>query len=136
MSLPLVAVNVALFENKVFTDITKLRCLVLVLQSCLTLCNPMDHSPSGCSVHGILQARILEWVAIPFSRDLPNSWNPGLSHAISLPSEPIGHRKKIIIHGPGFAFCVKSWRVRMGESSWGNFKQDAFGNSSWLSVAF
>jgi len=32
----------------------------------------MDHSPPGSSVHGILQARILEWVAIPSSRDLPN----------------------------------------------------------------
>ena len=38
------------------------------LQSCLTLCNPLDRSPPGCSVRGILQARILEWVAISFSR--------------------------------------------------------------------
>ena len=37
------------------------------LQSCLTLCNPMDCSLPGSSVHGISQARILEWVAIPFS---------------------------------------------------------------------
>ena len=41
---------------------------VLLAQSCLTLCDPMDSSPQGSSVHGILQARILEWVAIPFSR--------------------------------------------------------------------
>ena len=39
----------------------------LVTQSCLTLCHPMDCSPPGSSVHGVLQARILEWVAIPFS---------------------------------------------------------------------
>ena len=39
------------------------------LQSCLTLCDPMDCSPPGSSVHGILQARILEWVAIPSSRE-------------------------------------------------------------------
>ena len=39
-----------------------------LLQSCLTLCNPMDCSLPGSSVHGILQARILEWVAITFSR--------------------------------------------------------------------
>ena len=39
-----------------------------VSQSCLTLCDPMDCSLPGSSVHGILQARILEWVAIPFSR--------------------------------------------------------------------
>ena len=41
---------------------------VLVTQSCLTLCDPMDCSLPGSSVHGILQARVLEWVAIPFSR--------------------------------------------------------------------
>ena len=41
---------------------------VLVAQSCPTLCDPMDCSPPGSSVHGILQARILEWVAISFSR--------------------------------------------------------------------
>ena len=41
--------------------------VVLVAQSCLTLCDPKDCSPPGSSLHGILQARILEWVAIPFS---------------------------------------------------------------------
>ena len=41
---------------------------VLVTQSCPTLCNPMDCSPSGSYVHGILQARILEYVAMPSSR--------------------------------------------------------------------
>ena len=46
---------------------------VLVSQLCQTLCDPMECSPPGFSVYGILQARILEWVAIPFSRDLPNS---------------------------------------------------------------
>ena len=40
----------------------------LVTQSCLALCHPMDCGPPGSSVHRILQARILEWVAIPFSR--------------------------------------------------------------------
>ena len=43
---------------------------VKVTQSCPTLCNPVD-----CTAHGILQARILEWVAFPFSGDLPN---PGI----------------------------------------------------------
>ena len=37
---------------------------VLIAQSCPTLCDPMDCSPPGSSVHGILQARILEWVAV------------------------------------------------------------------------
>ena len=42
---------------------------VLVTQSGLTFCNPMEYSPPGSSVHRILQATVLEWVAIPFSRD-------------------------------------------------------------------
>ena len=68
-------------------------CLSVVAQSCPTLCDPMDCSPPDSSVHGILQARILEWVAISFSRDLPN---PGIklgssaSQADALPSEPPG----------------------------------------------
>ena len=42
------------------------------LQSCLTLCDPMDYRPPGSSVHGILQARILEWAAMPSSRGKKN----------------------------------------------------------------
>ena len=42
--------------------------LSLVAQSCPTLCDPMDCSLPGSSVHGIFQARVLEWVAIAFSR--------------------------------------------------------------------
>ena len=38
------------------------------LQSCPTLCDPIDGSPPGSSVHGIFQARVLEWVAVAFSR--------------------------------------------------------------------
>ena len=41
---------------------------MLIAQLCLTLWDPTDYSPPGSSVHRILQARILEWVAIPFSR--------------------------------------------------------------------
>ena len=47
--------------------------LVLVAQSCPVLCDPMDYSPPGSSFHGILQARILEWLAILFSR--ASSWS-------------------------------------------------------------
>ena len=46
----------------------RVKVTVLVTQSCLTLCNPTDYSPTGSSVHGIHQAGILEWVAIAFSR--------------------------------------------------------------------
>ena len=46
----------------------KTKGIVKVAQSCLTLCNPMNCRLTGSSVHGILQARILGWVALPFSR--------------------------------------------------------------------
>jgi len=68
-------------------------CYVLVAQACLTLCGSMNCSPTGSSVHGILQARTLEWVAIPFSPDLYNPWvKPGSPTLLkdSLPSEPPG----------------------------------------------
>ena len=58
------------------------------LPSCLTLCGPMDCIPPGSSVHGALQARILEWVAMPSSRDLPN---PGIE-PVSLTSTCLGRR--------------------------------------------
>ena len=57
------------------------RVKVSVAYSCPAVCNPMDCSPLGSSVHGILKARILEWVSIPFSRR--SSWqgsNLGLLH--------------------------------------------------------
>ena len=41
---------------------------VLVTLSCTTVCDPVDYNPPGSSVHGVLQARILEWIAISFSR--------------------------------------------------------------------
>ena len=66
---------------------------VLVTLSCPTLCDPMNHSPPGSSVHGILQARILDWIAISFSRDLPNPVIEPRSPTLqvdSLSSEPQG----------------------------------------------
>ena len=61
---------------------------VLVAQSCLTLCNPMVCSLPGSSVHGILQAKILEWVAIPFPGDLSD---PGIKQCIL-------HCRQILYH--------------------------------------
>ena len=64
---------------------------MLVTQLCPTLCDPMDCSLPGSSVHGICQARTLEWVVIPFSRDLPDPEIEMPSPALqvdSLPSEP------------------------------------------------
>ena len=59
-----------------------------VAQSCPTLCDPMDYT-----VHGILQARILEWVAISFSRDLPN---PGI-----VPGSPALQADALLSKPPG-----------------------------------
>ena len=46
----------------------EMKVKVLVTQLCPTLCDSMDYSPPGSSLHGILQPGIVEWVAIPFSR--------------------------------------------------------------------
>ena len=47
-------------------------CVYSFTELCLTICNPMDYSPPGSFVHGVLQGRILEWVFVPFSRG--SSW--------------------------------------------------------------
>ena len=60
-----------------------------VAQLCLTLCDPMDCSLPGSSIHGIFQARILEWIAISFSRGSSQPRSPALQ-ADALPSEPPG----------------------------------------------
>ena len=66
---------------------------VLTAQSCPTLCDPMDCSPPGYSVHRTFQARILEWIAISSSRDLPNQGIESASHALAgrfFTTEPLG----------------------------------------------
>ena len=71
--------------------------MFLVAQPCLTLCDPVDCSLPGSSVHGILQARILEWVACPSPGDLPDPGirprSPALqadSLPAELPGKPVG----------------------------------------------
>ena len=64
-------------------NIYQIMCLyeTVVTQLCPTLCDPTDYSPPASSVHGILQARIVEWVAIPFSRRyLRLRSNEGIMH--------------------------------------------------------
>ena len=68
------------------TNLEKKKERKLVAQLCLTLCDPMDCSLPSSSVHGVLQARVLEWVAISFSR---GSSRPRLE-ADALTSEPPG----------------------------------------------
>ena len=65
----------------------------LVAHSCPTLCDPMNCSPPGSSIYGIFQARILEWVAISFSGDLPNPGTEPRSPALRADSKPAGKAK-------------------------------------------
>ena len=64
--------------------------VVVLTQSRLALCDPMDCNPAGSSVHGISQARKLDWVAISFSRgsSQPRAQTRVFCIADSLPSEP------------------------------------------------
>ena len=72
----LLATLIQLLNYTSISDMWIASPIVLVTQSCPILCDPMDCSPPDSSVHGILQARILEWVAIPFSRgsSWPRDW--------------------------------------------------------------
>ena len=83
---------------------------VLVAQLCLTLCNPIDCSLQGSSVCGILQARILEWVAISFSRRSSQSryqtWSLALQEDSFL-SEPTG--KTVSITSASHKFTEVEW---------------------------
>ena len=67
------------------------RIICLVAKSCLTLCDPMDCSLPGSSVHGILQGRILKWVAISFSKgsSWPRDWTHFLNRILWL--KPLSH---------------------------------------------
>ena len=90
--------STAFFSSMAFLLVSE---LVLVAQSCPTLCDPMDCSLPTSSVYGILQARILEWIDIPFSR---GSSRPRIElrsptlQADALPSEPPGKVKIYIFH--------------------------------------
>ena len=65
---------------------------VLITQSCLTLCDPMDCSLPGSSVPGILQAGILVWVAMPSPVDLPNPGIEPAPLALQVDSLPLSHQ--------------------------------------------
>ena len=79
---------------------------VLVAQSCPTLWDPMDYSPPGSSVHGILQARILEWGAISFSRDL---LDPRIEPRF--PWSPAVAGRFFTVWAPGKPQCISTWML-------------------------
>ena len=79
-------------------------------QSCLTLCDPMDYSLRGSSVHGHLQERIMEWVAMPFSRGSSQPRDRTASYvfpALQVDSLPLG--------SPGKAQCMIGMQFSAGK---------------------
>ena len=91
-----------------------------VAQSCPTLCNPIDSSPPGSSVHGIFQARVLEWVAISFS----NLDSILKNRDITLPSRV--HLVKAMVFSIVLYGCV-SWTIKKAEHQ----RNDAFELWCW-----
>ena len=81
--------NTVILVNNTTLHTSKLLSESEVAQSCLTLCDPVDCSSPGSSVHGVLQARKLEWVAISFSRGSSllgdGTWSPALQIVGSRP---------------------------------------------------
>ena len=86
---------------------TSLNMKVLVAQSCLTLCDPMDCSPPGSSVHGVLQARILEWIAIPFSNTICEGQKKQTSKGSSMPLL-FGPEGEAITQG---GLLITTWKI-------------------------
>ena len=80
-----------------------------LLQSCLTLCDPVDPSPLGSSAHGILQARILEWVPCPPPGDFSDPGIEPASHLLHWQADslPLALPGKFFDHGP--AVKVNIW---------------------------
>ena len=82
---------------------------LLVTKLCLTLCDPMDFSPPASSVHGILQARILQWVAMPFSRG--SSWPRDWTHVFCIGRWVLYHWAICCVHSlrPGTLAISHNW---------------------------
>ena len=83
-----------------------------------TVCNPMDRSPLGSSVHGILQARILEWVAISFSRRF--SWPRDQTHLSCIEDGLLHCRRMLYLWAitsfdhMAHSYLVTNWEFRAG----------------------
>ena len=101
--------------KKLETTLMVVKVQVIVSQLCLTLCHPMDCSLPGSSVHGILQARILEWDAISFSRasSWPRDQTPvsmlacrffTICVTMDVPTSMIGSTFKVFVSSRSFFF--------------------------------
>ena len=92
------------------------------LQLCLTLWDTMDGSPTGSSVHGLLQARILNWVAMASSRDLPN-----LEIESPSPEAPALQADSFTTEPPGKTMSDNPWPLTQ-TLMYGNFKVPCYVN--------
>ena len=95
-----------------------------VAQSCPTLGDPMDYSLPGFSVYGILQARVLKWVAISFSRGSshPRDWSRvscivGRCFTIWATREVLSNHKAIVLGAPNFSLFIPFFRDSSANSS-------------------
>ena len=105
---------------KSWTQLKPLKVKMWVPQSCLTLWDLIDHSPLDSSVHGVFQARILEWVAIPFPEIFTTQEvNPGLLHCRQILYH-LSHQGSLLAHTQTIGtFQVKfQTRVRKGSHLW------------------
>ena len=91
---------------------------MLVSQSCPILCDPVDCSPPGSSVHGILQARIVEWIVIPFSRGSfqPRDQTRQILYHLSHQGSPVIYSRKVIIAFLCKLFAMQQISVQMHSS--------------------
>ena len=109
---------------------------VVELLSCLTLSDPVDCNPPGSSVHGILQARILEWVAIPFSRGSSQPRDPTRVSLVSCIGRPILYDCAILeapphsYQGSNRRYCLD--RKGGGYPFWGGSWSNSVAVISWI----
>ena len=115
----------SIIKSRHITLATKVPVFVLVIHSCPTICDPMDCSPPGSSVYGILQERIVEGITISFSwgSSRPRDWtciscvSPALQ-ADCWPSEPSGkpkvHMLKAIVF-PVIMYWCETWTIKKAE---------------------
>ena len=99
---------------------------MLVSQSCLTLCNPMEYSLLGFSVHGILQASILEWVATSFSRR--SSWPRDQNQSPALQMDSLHLSQKVC----KYEILVEIIYLFLPSLNWSLFSSDTY-PSNWYS---
>ena len=103
---------------------------LLSLQLCPTLCNPMDCSPPGFSVHKILQARILEWVAISYSRG--SSWPKDLTCVCCV----FCIDRWILCHWHSFYYCITVYYTEIWNYSHGLFCSSVYQNYRYYMAKF